>query len=233
MRAALERDGFIGNPPIATLLPAVQDLDKFLSSSLAIDLPADRSFVPAIVEVRHWPLVLTDSGLTTYVVPIKPKYAERLFGFSEAMHPLRRSRSLGLSREHVYFCSPRDPITDAPARLLWYVTADDSAEVRLLAARSTLTSATVMTADTAFQRYGRLGVLGKADIDDASDGHGMVRVVRFQETELLEHPIPRRTLMPLLARHKVPTNLPTARRADSKLFDDLIALQSFDIEIDR
>ncbi len=85
----------------------VPPLTGGLSAAIAADL-----------ERTLWPAKITDSGLPSFLIPIRPEYSADLFGVPETLMP--RSSTLGLSREHVYYRSPRPRVVTAPARLLWY-----------------------------------------------------------------------------------------------------------------
>jgi GNAT superfamily N-acetyltransferase len=74
------------------------------------------------LERSRWPVKVTGADVRTYVVPIRPHWAEQLFdqGLSaQTLFP--RGLGLGLSREHVYYRPVRPAGIQAPARLLWYV----------------------------------------------------------------------------------------------------------------
>ena len=77
----------------------------------------------AAVEHERWPVRVIGSGVPTFVIPIRPQWAEQLFDSNLAAGTLfGRDTGLGLSREHVYYRRPRNSGGIAPpARLLWYV----------------------------------------------------------------------------------------------------------------
>lgn len=81
--------------------------------------PLLRSTMPSIaaaeIERVWWPAKIIDSALTSYLIPIRPAFSNDLLGIPETLDG--RSDQLGLSREHVYYRSPRGTRPVAPSRL--------------------------------------------------------------------------------------------------------------------
>jgi GNAT superfamily N-acetyltransferase len=140
VRRSLDRDGYSGPSGSlrAQVVKKVLTVDEVSTSGLTP--PISRIDVERVAEAerRYWPLVITRTATPTYAIPIRPRWADLLFGFSQALFSDERKRGLGLSRELVYFCGSRIVIPPGPARLLWYATSDKSADDRLLVARSRL-----------------------------------------------------------------------------------------------
>jgi ribosomal protein S18 acetylase RimI-like enzyme len=146
----------------------------------------------AAVEHELWPGKTIGAGIPTYLVPIKIGWAERLFDTGLAEQTLLpRSSSLGLSREHVYYRSPRNHRNlGAGARILWYVSgagpAQGEAHIRAV---SHVVEVVIDRPRTLHRRFERLGVYSKADVEKAASPGGEVMAIRFVDTELLERPI--------------------------------------------
>ncbi len=118
---ALIKDGFDvgGSHPVAHVVAAALPRAK-------VEARQPRATGASVrdLERRYWPLILLDEDVPTYVVPIRPRYAKRLFGLHDDALWLDRKRGLGLSREHVYFSGADKALPPPEARLLWYATAD-------------------------------------------------------------------------------------------------------------
>jgi GNAT superfamily N-acetyltransferase len=172
-------------------------------------------------ERRFWPLLVVESQVPTYLVPIHPRHAERLFGYSDGALFHMRRRSLGLSRELVYFHAGQEKLPSGPSRLIWYVTADKTTEVRRVVGFSRATESLRLPPKEAHERFGHLGVLGPRDIEAVAK-RGKVHVVRFEDTELLSTPLSRNDLKPLFERHGVKANFPSLRKVPTPLFDEIV-----------
>jgi hypothetical protein len=178
----------------------------------------------ALTERHFWPLVLADADLPTYLIPIQPRHAERLFGFSNAALFHSRRLGVGLSREHAYFHAGRS-LPEGPARILWYVTGDDTDQVRQVAAYSRMVESVVLAPKDAHRDFGHLGVLRLRDIKGGARNDGMVHVLRFEDTELLDTPLGRDQLRPLFVKHAVNAPIQSTRKVSSALFDDILQSQ--------
>lgn len=212
---ALKADGFGGNPMVATVgRHPPKPLARPLS---AIDVAA--------YERRNWPQVLLETNLPLWLVPIQPTYARGLLGFNDTLISARDKPALGLSREFAYFSSPRIKEWDVPARVLWYVTKDTNAKestaVRALVAHSRVTDSVVLEVGAALEQYRSFGTLKEREIRNRCID-GRVRVSSFEDTQLFDEPIGRRSLSPMLERFGVKTPIQSARMVPSPFFDAVI-----------
>ena len=143
-------------------------------------------------ERRHWPAKLTGGGLATFMVPIRPPFAEQLFDTRLAADTLfGREELLGLSREHVYY---RSPLTGrglaSPARLLWYVSGRTQSQSQgHLRALSQLAEVHIGHPKTMFRRFERLGVYSEREVVAAASDNNQVMALRFVNTELFDTPL--------------------------------------------
>ena len=218
LTAALTADGFSESMPrTAALGPA---------TATARDLGLASSAEVGLAERYQWPLVVQGSRMATYVIPIQPRWATNLLGFSDGLISLRR-RGLGLSRELVYFSGSRIMPSDLPARILWYATADDGRRhpVQQIVARSLLVDSFRLPAGEALARFGKVGVLRRSEIEAAANSAGEVNVIRFEDTELLRRPISRRD--EIFERY-VKGNVQSMREVEHQMFDDVMARQLTD-----
>ncbi|MCY4370673.1 MAG: GNAT family N-acetyltransferase [bacterium] len=146
----------------------------------------------ALHEHQSWPAKLLGGGLKTFVIPIRPPFAEQLFDTLSAERTLfGRSTELGISREHVYYRSWRAAQgLAAPARILWYVsgTTPYQSEGHIRAV-SQLREIQIGQALTLYRRFARLGVYTDADVIKAASDDGRVMALRFIDTEVFDSPV--------------------------------------------
>lgn len=173
-------------------------------------------------ERRLWPLVVAGADVPAFVIPIRPHYAEPLFGLDRSvLWSADRKRALGLSREHVYFSSARSAFPTAQSRILWYVTSDKSGTERRIMARSRCLSTERIPTVEAHQRYGHIGVLSKREITEAGKD-GEVTVVRFEDTEVLQIPVGGRALQTIFTENEVRGNILSFRKVSPRVFDEVV-----------
>jgi len=174
----------------------ISEVRRGIHDIVDLDAAADRTGnsveVVAALERTHWPMKVTGGGLPTYLVPIRPGWAEQLFDSTLAAGTLfGRELSLGLSREHVYYRRPRNSNgIAAPARILWYVSGQSAGQVEgSIRAVSQLAEVVVGRPLTVHQRFARLGVYNSDQVRDTADAGGLVMALRFTDTELFVTPI--------------------------------------------
>ena len=168
------------------------DIDIGLSHTSAVfgQDPATVADV-ALYEHRHWPLKLLGGGLRTFLIPIRPVFAEQLIDAQSAEGTLfGRRTELGISREHVYYRSWRNSHGLAsPARILWYVSGSTPYQPEgHIRAVSQLKEIRVGRPLTLYRRFSRLGIYTEDDVKKAADD-GRVMALRFVDTELLDEPV--------------------------------------------
>lgn len=146
----------------------------------------------ALYEHRRWPLKLLGGDLLTFVIPIRPHYAEQLFDTQSAEGTLfGRQTELGIGREHVYYRNWKNAHSLAsPARILWYVAgvAPYQAEGHIRAV-SQLKEVRVGRPLTLYRQFARLGIYTEAEVKNSAANDGRVMALRFVGTELFDTPI--------------------------------------------
>jgi GNAT superfamily N-acetyltransferase len=176
----------------------------------------DASSLPtqiAALERELWPLKLLDRPLQNYLVPIQPKWAERLLGFRPTL--FSRPALLGLSRELVYYRSPRGN-PKSPSRIAWYASGTGARRVGAVIAVSRLIDVEVDTPERLHRRNRQLGVWGLGDIRASARG-GQASALRFADTELLHRPVSYERLMACARERRVGT-LQSPTVIDPQLF---------------
>lgn len=147
------------------------------------------------LERRFSPMKIAGAPLPTYLVPIRPHWAEQLFDTELSSQTLLpREDTLGMSREHVYYSGAAPGVLSAPARILWYVSAErvaggNRAGTSAIRACSRLEEVVRDRPLTLYRRFSHLGTYKEKDILAAANKQGLAMAIRFADTELLTQPI--------------------------------------------
>ncbi|MER7235356.1 GNAT family N-acetyltransferase [Streptomyces olivaceus] len=183
---------------------------------LDVGMPAE---VTAVLERAWWPAKVIDSELPSFMVPIKPRWSTELFNVPAML--IARSDALGISREHVYYRSSQRRGESVPARLLWYVSDDNSTgEGQMVVGSSRLDEVLIDTPDVLFSKFEHLGVYGRAEVERAADASGHAMALRFSDTEIFPKPVTLRRLTSL-ARGRGLTWSPGSLISLSKISSEL------------
>ncbi|WP_405062618.1 GNAT family N-acetyltransferase [Kribbella sp. NBC_01505] len=145
--------------------------------------------IPAAeLEQNWWPAKLVDSALPTYLIPIRQTFSTELLDVPSAL--LERDDTLGLNREHVYYRSPGTQRLQAPARILWYMSATGSsvAQQAAIIACSHLDAVHVGPAEDLHNRFRHLGVWRLEDVMQAAR-NDLAQALRFTSTEIFPRQI--------------------------------------------
>lgn len=183
-RAGLEEEGF----------------DEWAAQLVALD--PDDVYDCVFHEEMLWPLKISDANVSTYIVPIQPRWARELFDHRLTQLFSRRD-DLAMNTEAVYYRSSRGPGVEMPARILWYVsTRDFPSESLRIRACSYLDEVAVGSAKDLYRRFRRLGIYEWPQVRETAknDPHGPLMALRFSRTELLPNCIRFDRLQELLGR---------------------------------
>lgn len=159
------------------------------------DLPEPaplRSGMPAVaaseVERTWWPTKLLDSQLQTFIVSIKPLWAAELLGVPQTL--TARPAELALSRDHVYYRSPKPGVVRAPSRFLWYLSADARAPHGPgVIGCSQADAVLVDTPEVLYERFRHLGVWNLDRVSQVARD-GKAQAIRFSNTETFARSVP-------------------------------------------
>jgi GNAT superfamily N-acetyltransferase/predicted nucleic acid-binding protein len=146
------------------------------------------------VERTLWPVKILDSQLPTFIIPIKPTWAQHLF--DERLANLTfwgADPGTMLRIENVYYRSCAFGGTlRAPARILWYVSAHhDFPNTKCIRACSSLDEVIIGPANSLYKRFNRLGIYRWEQIIDIAgeDPESEIMALRFSHTEQFPNPI--------------------------------------------
>ncbi len=171
--------------------------------------------IAAELERTLWPAKITDSDLPNYLIPIRPTWSAELFGVPRILMP--RQDRLGISREHVYYRSPRPRVEQAPARLVWYVTGSGTDGLAAIIGCSRLQEVVRDKPAALYQAYRHLGVWQLEQIDRASRGNQAL-ALRFADTEIFHRQVSLRRLRHLADENCQRLSLRSPQKISAELF---------------
>ena len=152
-----------------------------------------------------WPAQLDDARVSTYIVPIEPRWARELFDEESANRSLLPTDPmLALRPENVYYRSARARIGTPFSRILWYVSQEvHDNGVSGLAAISPLEDVAVLPAKDAMRRFHRLGVYGWQDVLNVAHGNAdaNVQAYRFGRTMLFPRRVSFSGIQAVISKH--------------------------------
>ncbi|MEY2247256.1 GNAT family N-acetyltransferase [Streptomyces sp. BF23-18] len=228
LRAAAQEDAFQQTDAglVALVLDRIVDTAgadahaATLAAQLGISLPRFSAPLPpaaaSAVEHAWWPLKITDAQLPTFLVPVRPRWAYELFGVPEGI--VSRDDRLGLSREHVYYRSPRSRGETAPARILWYASSDRTHGMSAVIGCSRLDQRVIDDGEQLYRQFKHLGVYRHRDVLKICDEHGQAMALRFSDTGLFPHAVPYKRLVALGARYGQSINVQSVLKISPDLF---------------
>jgi predicted nucleic acid-binding protein len=198
--------------------PAITQLSQVLLTN--------RTLVHSSIETLFWPVKIADGDVPTFIVPIRPKWAQHLFDEKLANQTLLGARTeLALQREAVYYRRRKnDNGLIAPGRILWYVSADKYYQgITSIRACSKLDEVVVDKAKTLFRQFRRFGIYEWKHVFELADNsHNCdIMALRFSNTELFDNPVPLKDIQKIIGNH---TTFPSPLRISREVFTELYKL---------
>ena len=138
------------------------------------------------------PLKIKDLEIPTYIVPIKPHWAEQLFNdkSKEKLELFEPEYELLLNRENVYYRADSPKIINAPARILWYSSENKSTKAKgSIIATSYVDEIFIDKPKKLFKQFEKLGIYKWKDISETAGKKEKIMAFVFSDTELLKKPI--------------------------------------------
>jgi GNAT superfamily N-acetyltransferase len=201
----------------ADLLSALVDTEIEDRASLGITPAAE-------LERRFWPAKVYGEGVSCYVVPIRPGWATHLFDEQLAAGDMFGAFAhLALNRENVYYRRVKNGAFQLPARILWYVSKEESLPGTMaIRACSRLVSVEIDSAKALFSRHRRLGIYEWRDVLKTAEGvpTGQIMALRFADTENFTNPVGLSTLQDL----GITSNFPSPTAVSEALFSRIYEL---------
>ena len=200
----------------AEIVDAARAVLPASAESLLADMTGRKPTATLASWVEHawWPAKPLDADLPTYIIPIKPTWTDDLFGLNDTL--FARPDQLGMSREHVYYRSPRPQPVTSPGRVLWYASGANRGGIGAIVACSRLTDVVTDSPAALHAQFHHLGVWKLHQIEAAA-AKGLACALRFADTEILPHPVSWERLRALTAGRPVGT-LQSPTKIDSATF---------------
>ncbi|MFV0267369.1 MAG: GNAT family N-acetyltransferase [Draconibacterium sp.] len=167
------------------------DILKVISSN---DNPELKQSLLYEIERRFFPLKIADLEMPCYIIPIKPYWASQLFDKLAASQMIFGANPEKIwNHENVYYRNIK-PVTEKfPARILWYVSSQDSySRQKSIVATSYLNDMTVDKVKKQFRKYKKFGIYEWKDIYELAkyEIENEVKAIVFSNTEVFQKVIP-------------------------------------------
>ncbi|NEP14268.1 MAG: GNAT family N-acetyltransferase [Symploca sp. SIO2C1] len=152
----------------------------------------------ADIEKTLYPAKIIDATIPTFIIPIKPWWAQNLFDQELAEATLWGAKEeLALKRELVYYRSKQPSGgLEAPGRILWYVSTDPdvkntSSIVGAIRACSRLDQIVIGKPKELYKRFRRLGIYEFKNVLKTAKGDFQqeIMAIMFSDTEPFSQPI--------------------------------------------
>ena len=152
-----------------------------------------KTFIKSYNLERHFsPIKIKELEIPTFIVSIKPQWAEKLFDDKSIEKlPLFESRDeLLLNRENVYYRSSSKKILKSPSRILWYISENKSTKcIGRIGAVSYIDEIFIDTPKKLFKQFRNLGVYEWNQIQKTAGGKDELMAFVFSDTELFKKSI--------------------------------------------
>jgi predicted nucleic acid-binding protein len=177
-------------PEFASTLTAVQACLDTTSAILDVAGASE-------IERQLWPTKLLGVDIPTFIVAIRPEWAQHFFDAdlgSQLLFGLREDLHLGV--EGVYYRSAENNNLTAPGRILWYASKGDGAGSMCVKACSQLEEVVTGKPKELFRRFQRLGIYEWRDVKAAANNDVGSDIVafRFRMTERFKNPVDMKVL---------------------------------------
>lgn len=162
----------------------------------------------AEAEKSLYPLKISDSLLSSFIIPIKPQWAKELFDEDLANQGLfGAKRELALRKEQVYYRKIKNSNgLKAPARILWYVSQGNSRYINVGAIRacSLIDEVIIEKPKVIFNLFKRLGIYNWEDVYDTAENdiNREIMAIKFTHTQLFPNPVLRERIEKISAENK-------------------------------
>lgn len=183
---------------LRTIMPCVSEQERFFFAQFAEQLELSHTEENinnlAKLEKLMWPAKILDANIPSFMVPIRPQWAEQLFDAGLAEQNLFGvDPFLALNVESVFYRSKLNARgISAPARILWYITGNRSYyQTQCIRACSILDEVVINKPGPIFKRFRRLGVYQWQDLYNLakSDVECDIMALKFSHTELFSAPL--------------------------------------------
>lgn len=158
-----------------------------------IEVNKEKEFIKGYNYERYFsPLKIENLEIPTFIVPIKPKWAEQLFNdkSNEKLPFYEPEYELLLNRENVYYRSAAPKIIKAPARILWYSSENKITNGKgSIIATSYVDEVFIDNPKKLYKQFEKLGVYKWKDISSTAGNKDKLMAFVFSDTELFKKTI--------------------------------------------
>jgi hypothetical protein len=207
---------------LANSAPEFKDGITLIATALA-DLQNNPS--PALatqIERALWPAKIIDADLPTFIVPIRPEWAEHFFDEELASRRLFGLRhDLHFGREAVYYRAKQKSGLKFPGRILWYVSqGDEKTGSMSVKACSCLDEIIVGKPKDLYQQFRRLGIYEWRNVWELAHKNldEKIMAIRFSDTERFHVPVSLQELERLGVASPIQSPRPIAPEVFAKIY---------------
>jgi GNAT superfamily N-acetyltransferase/predicted nucleic acid-binding protein len=205
--------------------PSIKNALDTVLERISIATTSNDNINIAYLEKMLWPALIIGFDIPTYIVPIKPKWAQHLFDEYMASHDLFGAGDLIFNAELVYYRSKRPGGIVAPGRIIWYASQEKNHPgAGSIRAISLLNEVTTGLPKQLYAQYRRLGVYGWQEILDTAnnDINCELMALKFSCSQMLDKPIMWKDLQQLLGKHDIKSNLQSPLRISNEVVYDIL-----------
>lgn len=168
---------------------------------------------------------ITFSVLPSYIVPIKPQWAQELFDHRIWNFPLlEMDTKLVLNPDSIYYKRPRNSPKEDCCRILWYISGSASRGGNRITACSLMTKGVRGSVKNLYREYQRMGVYEWKHLMEHFKGnpHANAFALEFTNTELFPNPIRLDKVNEILVQHGMKRqSFPSALKIDAAAFQQI------------
>ncbi len=138
------------------------------------------------------PLKIKDFNIPTYIVPIRPYWAEQLFEDKsiEKLPLYEPQYELLLNRENVYYRSASPKVIQSPSRILWYLSENKSTKTKgHIKACSYIDEVFIDTPKNLYKQFKQLGIYEFRHVKETAKKNDELMAFVFSDTELFKRHI--------------------------------------------
>lgn len=170
------------------LSPAKAAAEQSVAEAVSLHSPE----AAIAIESQLWPVKVTGINVPTFIVAIRPEWAQHFFDAelgSQLLFGLREDLHLGV--EGAYYRSVENNNLAVPGRILWYVSKGSGDGSMSIKACSQLEEVIVGKPKDLFRRFQRLGVFEWKDVYAVANRDIQADIVafRFRMTERFKTPV--------------------------------------------
>ncbi|HEX3856276.1 MAG TPA: GNAT family N-acetyltransferase [Verrucomicrobiae bacterium] len=196
---------------IALIATALADLQKNPLPTLA-----------AQIERALWPAKIVDADLPSFIVPIRPEWAEHFFDEELASRRLFGLRhDLHFGREAVYYRSKQISGLKFPGRILWYVSqGNENTGSMSVKACSSLDEIVIGKPKELYKQFRRLGVYEWRNVWELAHKNldEKIMAIRFGDTERFHTPVSHQQLKKLGIAGTIQSPRPITQEVFAKIY---------------